>query len=163
MGTVLCEHCTAACCKYIALPLDPPEDKRDYDDIRWYVMHDGILVFVEDGDWYIQVQTPCKNLRDDNLCGIYETRPHICREYKADGCDYTGGDYGYELLFTHPEQVEAYARIQLGTSNNSQGKNGAQQKASKKKKRTRGKGRPKGYGVSVAANAPVPLRVNGRG
>jgi Fe-S-cluster containining protein len=152
MGTVLCEHCTGVCCKYVALPLDPPEDKRDYDDIRWYVMHEGILVFVEDGDWYLQVQTPCKNLREDNLCGIYETRPQICREYKADGCDYTGGDYGYDLLFTHPEEVEAYARKSL-----KQHKNG-----SKKKKSKRSKPRPKGYSVSMAAQAPIPLRINGR-
>ena len=81
-------------------------------------MHEGITVFVEEGDWYVQYQTCCKNLRADNHCGIYETRPEICREYQAQSCDYQGGDYGYDHLFTHPKQIEAYYRekkgIQLG-------------------------------------------------
>ncbi len=108
MGSILCEHCTAACCRYVAIPLDKPKRARDYDDIRWYLMHEGVTVFVEEGDWYAQFQTRCKNLRGDNLCGIYETRPEICRSYEPGECDYIGGDYGYDHLFTHPEQVEEY-------------------------------------------------------
>ncbi len=108
MGSVLCEHCAGACCRYLALPLDVPEDRRDFDDIRWYLMHEGISVFVEEGDWYVQIQTRCKNLRDDNLCGVYESRPSICRDYKAEDCDYSGGQFGYDHLFTHPVQLEAY-------------------------------------------------------
>ncbi len=42
----------------------------------------------EDGTWYILVHTKCKHLRDDNLCGIYETRPQICRDYTTDNCEY---------------------------------------------------------------------------
>ncbi len=114
MGSVLCEHCTAVCCRYIALPIEEPTDRRDYDDIRWYVMHEGISVFVEDGDWYIQFATPCQNLRPDNMCGIYESRPAICREYQAGDCDYAGGEYKYEVLLTTPEQVEQYAIEQIG-------------------------------------------------
>lgn len=114
MGSILCEHCTAACCRYLALPLDKPTSVRDYDDIRWYVMHEGISVFVEEGDWYVQIQTKCKNLRDDNLCGVYETRPRICREYKAVSCDYTTGAFGYDHLFTHPEQIVEYYENKTG-------------------------------------------------
>jgi Fe-S-cluster containining protein len=43
------------------------------------------------------------------MCGIYETRPAICREYKAKDCDYACGDYGYDAFFTTPEQVVEYA------------------------------------------------------
>ncbi len=99
MGSICCEHCTAACCKYLALPLDKPKSARDFDDIRWYLMHRGITVFIEDGDWYIQVPTPCRHLQPDNLCDTYGTRPRICREYKAGECDYSGGNYGYDALF----------------------------------------------------------------
>lgn len=109
MGCILCEHCTGLCCKYIALPIDTPKTRRDFDDIRWYLMHENITVFVEEGDWYIQFATRCRNLTPANLCGVYETRPHICREYKAGECDYGGGDYGYEHLFTHPDEIEAFA------------------------------------------------------
>ena len=108
MGSVLCEHCAAACCRYIAIPLDKPGTARDFGDIQWYLMHKGISVFVEDGDWYIQFQAQCKNLGTDNQCTIYATRPQICREYEPDGCDYLGGTYGYDQYFTHPKQVSAY-------------------------------------------------------
>lgn len=108
MGSILCEHCTAACCRYLAIPLDVPSNKRDYDDIRWYLMHNKVTVFVEDDEWYIQWQTTCNNLGDDNLCQVYETRPAICGEYEAQDCDYAGGSYGYDHLFTHPKQIEEY-------------------------------------------------------
>ena len=108
MGSLLCEHCLAACCRYIALPLDKPTTARDYDDIRWYLMHQGISVFVEEGDWYVQFQTRCKNLGADNRCGIYDSRPEICREYEPGECDYAGGAYEYENLFTHPQQIDEY-------------------------------------------------------
>jgi Fe-S-cluster containining protein len=106
--TILCQHCTAVCCKYLAIPLDRPRTARDYDDIRWYLMHENIIVFVEEGDWYIQFATRCKNLLPDNRCGVYEHRPIICREYEPGDCDYSGGDYGYDHYFTHPQQVEQY-------------------------------------------------------
>jgi len=107
--TVPCDHCTAECCRYIALPLEKPKTRRDFDDIRWYLMHEGIQVFVEEGDWYIQFRTRCRNLQPDNRCGIYESRPKICREYKPGDCDYTPGDYDYDELFTHPRQIEEFA------------------------------------------------------
>lgn len=110
----MCEHCAAACCRYLALPLDKPKTARDYDDIRWYLMHEGIDVFVEDGDWYIQIKTRCKNLGDDNRCNIYDTRPEICREYEPKDCDYSVGTYGYEHLFTHAKQIEEFYRKKRG-------------------------------------------------
>ncbi len=110
MGSVLCEHCTAECCHYVALPLDQPETRRDFDDIRWYLMHQGVNVFVEDGDWYLQFRAVCHNLRPDFKCGIYETRPQICRVYKAKECDYMGGDYGYDHIFTEPDDIVAFAK-----------------------------------------------------
>ncbi len=108
MGSVCCEHCTGACCKYLALPLDKPKTARDFDDIRWYLMHEGITVFVEEGDWYIQFPTTCRHLRPDNLCGTYETRPKICRAYKAGECDYAGGTYGYEAIFQCEADLAAW-------------------------------------------------------
>jgi len=114
MGSILCEHCTAACCRYLALPLDKPRTARDYDDIRWYLMHENISVFVEEGDWYIQIQARCKNLRADNMCGVYETRPEICAEYEPGECDYIDGQYGYEMIFTHPSQIEEYYEKKTG-------------------------------------------------
>lgn len=110
MGTSPCEHCTAVCCRYIALPIDTPESKRDFDDIRWYLMHHNVTVFVEEGEWYVQMATSCQNLLPDGRCGIYETRPQICREYKAGECDYNMGEYDYDEMFNSADEFEAYMR-----------------------------------------------------
>ena len=117
MGSVCCEHCTAACCRYIALPIDKPESRRDFDDIRWYLMHDGITVFVEDGDWYVQVPGRCNGLLPDNRCRVYETRPKICREYKDGDCDYAGGGYVYDHLFQCEEDIQAYLKQRQANKN----------------------------------------------
>jgi Fe-S-cluster containining protein len=114
MGSILCEHCTAACCRYLALPLDKPTTVRDFDDIRWYLLHEGISVFVEEGEWFVQIQTRCRHIRHDSRCGVYETRPRICREYEPVNCDYTTGAFGYDHLFTHPEQIVAYYENKTG-------------------------------------------------
>lgn len=109
----LCEHCTGYCCRYIALPIDTPTDRDDFDDIRWYLLHEGVSVFVEDGEWYINIATTCRHLQPDYRCGIYETRPQICRDYSTDNCDYHSGDYGWEHHFTSPEHLDDYAQRYL--------------------------------------------------
>ncbi len=114
MGSNLCEHCAAACCRYLAIEIDKPTAARDHDDIRWYIMHEDISVFVEEGDWYIQIQTKCKKLGADNLCTIYTTRPDICRDYEAGDCDYNETPYGYDHLFTHAKQIEEYYEKKTG-------------------------------------------------
>jgi Fe-S-cluster containining protein len=58
------------------------------------------------------VHTTCKHLRDDHLCGIYETRPMICQEYSTDNCEYED-DWTYERYFETPEQVYEYAEAVL--------------------------------------------------
>ena len=106
-GANLCEYCTAKCCRYFALPIDEPTEPRDFDFIRWYLLHDSATVFVDDGVWYLLVHTTCKHLRDDYRCGIYETRPQICRDYSTDGCEYDD-DWCYETYFETPEQIYEY-------------------------------------------------------
>ena len=115
-GKVLCEYCSAKCCRYFALPIDTPTERKDYDTIRWFLLHERASVFKEDGDWYILVHTVCKHLQADNRCGIYERRPRICRGYSTDNCDYHGGDYNYTELFTSADQLRVYAEKQLGRS-----------------------------------------------
>ena len=103
----LCEYCTAKCCHYFALPIDNPTERRDFDFIRWYLPHDRASVFVDEDQWYLLVHTTCKHLRDDYRCGIYETRPQICRDYKTDACEYDD-DWCYEQYFESPEQIVEY-------------------------------------------------------
>jgi len=111
---VQCEKCTGLCCRYFAFPIETPEDKDDFDDIRWYLCHKNVTVFVEDGDWYLNIKNKCRHLSDkDNRCKIYNKRPNICRGYKHDVCDFVEGKYNYELHFTSDKQMEEYIKIKF--------------------------------------------------
>jgi Fe-S-cluster containining protein len=113
--TAGCEKCNGKCCRYFAQPIETPEDWDDFDDIRWYLCHENVSVFVEDGDWYLNVENKCRYLsEEDSRCQNYELRPHICRKYDTDGCDLTGDDYGYELHFLDDKQMEEYMKIKFG-------------------------------------------------
>ena len=107
-GEVLCDHCPAKCCRYFALPIDTPTNRTDFEFIRWYLLHEHASVFTEDDTWYLLVHTVCKHLGDDHRCGIYETRPQICREYTTDECEYDDS-WTYQRYFETPEQVKEYA------------------------------------------------------
>lgn len=111
-GEVLCEHCTAKCCRYFALPIETPTKRKDFEFIRWYLLHGQATVFTEDDDWYLLVHTKCKHLQDDHLCGIYETRPQICRDYTTDNCEYED-DWTYDRYFETAEQVWEYSEAIL--------------------------------------------------
>ena len=111
-GDCLCNHCTAKCCKYFALPIETPTTRQDFDYIRWYLLHGEATVFIEEGDWYLLIHTRCKHLRADNRCGIYATRPQICRDYTIEECEYED-DYVYEHYFETSEQVEEYVEAVL--------------------------------------------------
>jgi len=114
MEECLCDKCVALCCRYIALPMDNPKTVRDYDNVRWYLMHENIVAFIEKKQWYIGILNKCKHLQPDNRCGVYETRPRICRGYNTDNCDYHGGTYNWDILFTSAEQLRKYAEEKLG-------------------------------------------------
>ncbi|MBQ2789316.1 MAG: YkgJ family cysteine cluster protein [Thermoguttaceae bacterium] len=109
----LCEFCDAKCCRYFALPIDKPSTFEEFDYVRWYLLHERASVFVEDGDWFLLVHSPCKALGPDNRCQIYETRPQICREYSTARCEYDDL-FVFEQYFETPEQVEEYAVATLG-------------------------------------------------
>ncbi len=110
---VLCSYCAAKCCCYFALPIDTPERWKDFEYVRWYLLHERAAVFIEDDCWYLLVHTRCKHLGDDHLCTIYETRPQICRDYTTKNCEYED-DWVYDHYWETPEQVEEYAEAVLG-------------------------------------------------
>lgn len=123
-----CLKCNGICCRYVALPIDDPETKSDFDDIRWYIAHRGVWVFVEDGDWYVCFDAKCDFLDKNNRCKIYETRPKICRGYETDECEFFGEGEAYDMKFTRIEEIEKYAEDFL--------KEKRKKKAKKKKKKS---------------------------
>ena len=111
-GEILCQYCTARCCRYFALPIDTPTTWADFDYMRWYIMHGKTAVFVDDNVWYLLVYGDCENLQADNMCGIYHTRPQICRDYSTDNCEYDN-DGCYDKYFESSDQVWEYAEAIL--------------------------------------------------
>ncbi len=112
-GEVLCTYCKAKCCRYFALAIDKPTEWRDFDYIRWYLLHERAAVFTEDDCWYLLVHNVCKHLLPNQMCGIYETRPQICRDYTTDNCEYDE-HWVYDHYWDTPEQIEEYAEAVLG-------------------------------------------------
>ena len=107
-GEVLCSYCTALCCRYFSIHIDTPRTRKDFDNLRWFMMHGRISVYVEEGTWYLCVYGDCQHLQSDNRCGNYENRPQICRDYSTDACEYD--DPGlHERLFETPQQMWEYA------------------------------------------------------
>ena len=111
-GACLCDYCTAKCCRYFALPLDAPEDLSDFEFIRWFLLHERATIFREDDTWYLLVHTVCRHLQDNNMCGIYETRPQVCRDYSTKDCEYED-DWTYDFYLERPEQVAEYCEATL--------------------------------------------------
>ena len=109
----LCRQCIGLCCRYFALPIETPETREDYDDIRWYLCHEAVTVFVEDGDWYVNIKNRCRNLNGQNRCDAYAQRPQLCRDYSEERCDFTEGEYDYELHFTDDRQMAEYIKIKF--------------------------------------------------
>ena len=109
-----CDPCDGRCCRYFSFEIDQPVSFRQFENLRWFVLHKGVSIHVDHGEWYIAIATPCTRLGDDNRCTIYTERPLVCRTYSTDSCELTEGDYDYEAEFHTPEDIDAYARKTLG-------------------------------------------------
>jgi len=89
-------RCTGHCCRDFSLPFSPGELRRrvifegllDGEQIADMVIYLGwrACVFKKDGHRYT-----CRHLINGRDCGIYETRPVMCRDYPYGGrCKYEG-------------------------------------------------------------------------
>lgn len=162
MAGCLCDSCAALCCRYFALPIDNPESKRDFDNIRWYLVHENVVVFVEKKQWYIGIMNRCKHLQSDNRCGIYQTRPTICRSYSTDNCDYHGGDYDYEHLFTSADALWNYALQTLKEARAAKRRKKTKSKRQRRAVRRSASPRLRLNGHKNADLLPTPISTNGR-
>lgn len=104
----LCEKCDGRCCRYVALEIDKPETKNDFDDVRWYTAHRGVSVFVAGKRWYLRFASRCNYLTPDKRCEIYKARPRICRKHDVAECEGPRGEDAMDLEFSQPSEVEAY-------------------------------------------------------
>ncbi|MBN1131016.1 MAG: YkgJ family cysteine cluster protein [Chitinispirillaceae bacterium] len=105
-----CRDCNGLCCRHIALEIDTPKTRIDFDTIRWYLMHETVQVGIDhDGEWLIEVPVVCRHLKN-NGCAIYDKRPNICREYpgKEGRCEHEDKTSPYKVLFCNEATFERY-------------------------------------------------------
>jgi len=81
---VKCEACRGACCESFSLPaihvLAPTADAR-----RWVELHASKFHVTLQQGRLLEFETPCTKLTPEGRCGIYETRPMVCKVYRAGG------------------------------------------------------------------------------
>jgi len=109
-----CEQCDAKCCRYFALEIDKPATKRDFDDIRWYLCHEGTMVFVEKGRWYLEVRNLCRHLDANQRCRIYPDRPALCRKHSVKSCEgWDEGQFEHQHEFRNDGELARFAQDYL--------------------------------------------------
>lgn len=104
----LCERCVALCCRYVTVEIDKPRTKRQKDDVRWYLLHEGVTVIIEKSRWHVKFPSKCVALQEDNSCGIYDNRPMTCRDYTTDNCDYHSEYEGWERDYIEIETLAEF-------------------------------------------------------
>ena len=95
-AAIPCLSCSL-CCHYVAVEIDGPNTLRGATEILWYMYHPGVSVYVDEDEWMVQFETRCQHLLPDKRCGIYETRPPICREYDEVTCEVNADEVGQAL------------------------------------------------------------------
>ncbi len=107
-----CASCKGAtCCTYVTQQIDTPRSKREFSDLLWQVSHQGVQAFRDEGTWYLLFEGRCTQLLPDGRCGIYETRPHICREHSNDCCEFDAPrEEGFDLHFKGYDELLEYCK-----------------------------------------------------
>ena len=107
---MLCRE--SKCCHYVTQELDPPRSMDDFDHLLWQVAHRNVEAFKDEEGWFLMfVGHACVHLQPNGDCGIYETRPRICREHSNDYCEYDEpAEEGFELYFPTYESLDEYCR-----------------------------------------------------
>ncbi len=111
-----CDFCSAQCCSYITQQVDTPTTMHEFDVLLWQIAHKGIHIFKDGNGWYLLSMTRCTHLQSDNRCGIYETRPMICREHSTGGCEFDVPiNEGCERYFQSYDEFDVYCRNRFKT------------------------------------------------
>ncbi|MBI3772055.1 MAG: YkgJ family cysteine cluster protein [Gammaproteobacteria bacterium] len=107
-----CSFCVGSkCCNYVTQKIDGPRSKYDFEHLLWQLSHDNMQVYKDSEGWFLQMNTRCKHLQTDGRCGIYETRPQICRDHSNDYCEYDQpADEGHDLMFDSYESLLVYCK-----------------------------------------------------
>jgi len=93
----------------VAIEIDRPRTKRDFDHIRWHLAHENVNIFIDHKNkWFVEFKTRCSFLTEENFCSVYSSRPKICRDHPGDEvqCEYFNNPY--KQYFSSMSQFESY-------------------------------------------------------
>lgn len=109
---VKCAHCPGSrCCTYVTQAIDTPRAMADFDILLWQLAHEKVEVYQDEDGWYLTFLTPCRFLEADGRCGIYATRPRICRDHDNDWCEFDADPADdFKQYFRNYEELDAYCR-----------------------------------------------------
>ncbi|MBW2990949.1 YkgJ family cysteine cluster protein [Candidatus Woesearchaeota archaeon] len=106
---ITCDKCDGNCCQLLVVEIETPETRDDFEDIKWYLFHKGVTVYIDKDDlWNVQFDSKCKHLTKDGRCKIYKKRPPVCREYHVKDCDMNNADI--KEFFGTVKEYEAWLR-----------------------------------------------------
>lgn len=107
-----CSFCKGTiCCGYITSEIDKPKTKHDFDHLLWQMAHTNIQAYKDEDGWFIVANNRCQFVQDDGRCGIYETRPQVCRDYSNDYCEYDEpAEIHYKHFFPDYKSLDDFCR-----------------------------------------------------
>jgi hypothetical protein len=106
-----CSRCPSRCCTYFTHAITPPRSMADFDYLLWQISHRDVQVYKDEDGWFLLVNNPCSHLLADGRCGIYATRPAICRSHSNDFCEADApAEASFELFFDGYDALLAYCR-----------------------------------------------------
>lgn len=107
-----CSFCTRSiCCTYTTQQIDTPRSMEDFDHMAWQLAHENMQAYKDDDGWFLLINNRCRFLKPEGGCGIYETRPQVCRDYDNDFCEYDDpAEKHFEFFFDSYETLDAYCR-----------------------------------------------------
>lgn len=109
-----CVTCPGLCCRYMDIPITfsswtpQPRTWADIDALRWYLLHRGegspfAGIFLHDGLYLARFRVPCAHVQSDGKCGVYDSRPWVCRTFDPEsGCakDHPSGEQPFRSILT---------------------------------------------------------------
>jgi len=107
-----CSFCPGSrCCTYFTQQVETPRSKYDFEHLLWQISHENVNVYKDEDGWYLMFRSQCTHLQTDGRCGIYETRPEICRVYENDYCEYDEpAEEGFEMFFADYAALHKYCK-----------------------------------------------------
>ena len=107
-----CGFCTnSKCCTYITQHITAPRSKEDFDLLLWQISHQNVEIYKDSDGWFLLIDSRCNHLQPGGRCGIYESRPQICREYSNDHCEFDEpAEAGFDLYFRNYDELLGYCR-----------------------------------------------------